>query len=182
MTEQLQGLKVVDVLGVFYRDSLRLMVADEFEGTRDVDVILAAFEGQVVRLLVHHRPASPPDRTRWGGGCCLLENTGWCPFGHHEDTQRVFFFNCAGELQRRPGGWQIQAGGEILEVPLECLVAHRGQIIVVRTPDMDSIQRKVDGLDPSNLENASIDELYTRLNDIRNALTDINRLKDGIDV
>lgn len=181
MTEQLQGLMVVDVLGVFYRDDLRLMVADEFEGTRDVDAVLAKFEGQHVRLLVHHRPLNPPDNSRWGGGCCLLQNTGHCPFGHHEDAGRVFAFSCAGTLEREGSGWRIKGIEGPLDVPLESLIAHRGQIILLRSPDLDALQDKVDSLDPSNLKGSSIDDLYTRLNEIRDTLVDVNRLKDGID-
>jgi hypothetical protein len=182
MTEQLQGLKVVDALGVFYRDDTRLMVADEFEGTRDMDVVLSEFEGQHIRLLVHHRPLNPPDHSRWGGGCCFLQSTGHCPFGHHEDAGRVFSFNCAGTLTRTDRGWELDGVAGPLEVPLDFLIAHRGQVIILRSSDTTDLQEKVDSLDPSNLKNPSIEDLYSRLNEIKDTLVDINRLKDGIDV
>lgn len=45
MAEQFTGLEVRDFLGVFYREDRRLMVADEFEGARDVGDEMSRYAG-----------------------------------------------------------------------------------------------------------------------------------------
>lgn len=158
------------------------MVVDEFEGVRNMDVLLSQFEGKSLRLIAHHRPPEPPQRERWGAGSCMLENTGHCPFGHHKDPLRVFSFNCSGTLQKKEGQWVLQNGEETLPLTLDFLLGHRSQVIVLKFFETKELDSQMDRLNPDNLDNPSLEELSTRLQDLRNLLTSVNTLKDKIDV
>ena len=181
MPTPLTGLKIVDVLGVFYREDGRLMVADEFEGTRDVDEILRGFEGHEVRLLAHHRPPEPHLPGRWGAGCCQLENTGRCHYGHHDDAKRLFMFNSVGTLRAEGQDWVVEKeGGERMSAHVDFLVAHRSQIVVTSIPDLESIDEKVKSFDPSDLDPSNLDELTGRLREVRDFLRQIDELKKNL--
>lgn len=183
MAETTTGLRVVDLLGVFYRGEDRgLRVADEFEGARDVDAVLGSFSGVRVRLLAHHRPTEPPDPARWGGGCCLLENTGRCHFGHHEDPRRLFSFNGGGVLRTADGEWLLEDDATATTVWLDALLGHRSQIVVMSSPDMGRIEEDVAGLDPGDMQDTTIDDLLARLRRTRDLIEHINDLKSKIDV
>lgn len=182
MAETFTSLKVKDFLGVFYREDRRLMVADEFEGARDVDAELSAYEGQIVRLVAHHRPPEPVDDTRWGGGCCMLENSGRCHFGHHEDPRRAFTFNSKGVLRRRGGAWLLERENDEVECLLDCLTGHRSQIIVTTVPDRESLEERIKELDPESAQGKTLDELTDQLRKTRDLLMEVNRLKNDIDV
>jgi hypothetical protein len=182
MPEPSNGLQVKDFLGVFYREDRRLMVADEFEGARDVDAELRAYAGQEIRLVAHHRPLEPVDESRWGGGCCMLEGTGRCHFGHHEDPRRAFVFNARGVLRERDDLWVLEQENEELECLVECLVGHRSQIIVVTVPDVETLEERIQGVQDDSPEGKTIDELRQQITETRDLLTEINRLKNEIDV
>lgn len=176
MVVPLTGLKLVDFLGVFYQDAEgRLMVADELEGARDVVVELAHLAGREVRFLAHHRPLEPPDRQRWGGGCCFHEPAGQCPFGHHNDPLGLYTFNQAGRLTLEEG---IQVGG--VEVLTKFLPGHRSQVVVTSFPDIREIDEKIRSFDPSKFEGASFDELTEKLAELRDFMTEINHLKNDV--
>jgi hypothetical protein len=178
MTNLLRGLKVVDALGAFYRDGGRLMVADEFDGTRDVDEVLRGFEGHEVRLLAHHRPPEPPLRERWGAGCCLLENTGRCHYGHHDDPRLLFTFDSVGILRRVGEDWAVEKmGGERLRVHIGFLVGHRSQVVATSIPNLEDIDEKIRSFDPSDLDPTSLEDLTGRLGEIRDFVQQIENLK-----
>ena len=187
MSEPLQGLKIIDILGVFYREDDTLMVADEFEGIRDVDEVLRQFEGQEVRVLAHHRPQEPHDHARWGAGCCMLENTGKCHFGHHKAPKNLFMFNGVGHLRVAGKRWFLEERKEeadelkFHDCKFGFLEAHRSQIVVTSIPHVDQIEEKVKSFDPSNLENASLEDLSDQLGQMRDYLAELNRLKNDID-
>lgn len=177
MPDPFAGLRVVDVLGTFYRENGRLLVADEFEGVRDVDAMLADFVDMQVRILAHHRPREPHDSARWGGGCCYLENTGQCHFGHHEDPSRLFVFDGGGILKFLAGRWKL----DDTEMWLDALLGHRSQIVVMTAPDVDVISEGVAALDPDNMTNPTLDDLLERLRQTRDFVEQINDLKSKID-
>lgn len=180
MPEPFTGLKVVDFLGVFYREEGRLMVADEYEGGRDVGAELDAYVGREVRLLAHHRPQEPHDEARWGGGCCLLEPGGRCHFGHHDDPRRLFTFNSVGVLRRPDGRWILEREDEQVECLVDMLVGHRSQVVVTTIPDLEGIDEKVKSFDPSSLEGATLEEMSEKLTEMREFLAEINQLKNDV--
>jgi len=181
MTEKPKGLQVLDLIGVFYKDGERLMVADEFDGARDVLEALEPVVGVEVRLLAHHRPKDPPDKDRWGGGCCFLENTGHCHFGHHENPQSLFTFNLVGVLRVEGSMLFIDEDGKATTCVTEVLTGHRSQIIVTSIPNLDEIDAKVKSFDPSNIENPTLENLTERLSEMREYLFELDKLKNDID-
>lgn len=124
----------------------------------------------------------PVDENRWGGGCCVLENSGHCHFGHHEDPRKAFVFNVSGVLRVEDGRWYLDREDDQVECLVEFLVGHRSQIIVTTVPDLEALEEKVRSLDPSRSEAKTIDELTDQLTEMRDTLTEINRLKNDIDV
>lgn len=182
MSEPLKGLKITDVLGVFYREDGRLMVADEFEGVRDVDDVLGRFEGHEVRVVAHHRPHEPHDKERWGGGCCVLENTGRCHFGHHENPHNIYTFNGVGSLRSDGPRWLLDPKeGDALDCRVGFLEGHRSQLVVTSIPDLEQIDEKVKSFDPSNLEAATLEDLTDRLSEMRDYIAEIRNLKNDLD-
>ncbi len=158
------------------------MVADEFEGTRDVETVLTNFVGQRVQIMAHHRPNEPHDSTRWGGGSCLFERAGHCPFGHHDAPQQLFAVQASGILRRDQDGWSLDRGAETLELHLSLLVGHRGQIIVLRPASDEKINERVSALQEDSLDTMPLEQLSSKLVETRDLIAEINRLKDEIDV
>lgn len=181
MADEFKGLQVIDLIGVFYKEGGRLMVADEFDGTRDVLEALEPVVGEELRLLAHHRPTDPPDKERWGGGCCFLENTGECHFGHDEEPGDLFTLNLVGVL--RVEGLKIFIDTKedgTKECAVDTLTGHRSQIVVTSIPDLEEIDEKVKSFDPSNIENPTIENLTERLNELRDYLFDLDKLKNDL--
>ena len=182
MTEPLKGLEVVNLIGVFYWEGDRLMVADEFDGSRDVGHDLEALVGHEIRLLAHHRPVEPINKSRWGGGCCFLENTGECHFGHETNPGNLYTFNGVGVLRIEGPRFFLDAEGyEPKECTLRFLTGHRSQIVVTSIPDMDGISEKVRGFDPSNIKEPTLDNLTERLTEMRDFILELDKLKNDLD-
>lgn len=187
MSEPFKGLKVVDVLGVFYREDGRLMVADEYEGTRDVDAVLERFVGREVRVLAHHRPHEPHNPARWGGGCCMLESSGECLFGHQDRPDNIYTFGARGWLRADGDRWHLDerddegATVESRDLRVIFLEGHRSQIVLTAFPDVERIEETVRSFDPSNIENATLEDLTERLGSLREFMDQINRMKNDID-
>lgn len=182
MSDPIKGLEVRDLIGVFYYEDDRLMVADEFDGTVDVAEALAKFIDEEVRILAHHRPVEPPVKDRWGGGCCLLESLGDCHFGHHDDPAQLYTFNAAGTLRHEHGAFRVDGNDERTEIiNTKALTGHRSQIVVTSIPDLDEIEEKVRSFDPSNIETPTIENLTQRLGQIREFLVELDNLKSNLD-
>lgn len=181
MGEPYKGLQVVDLIGVFYEEDGHLFVADEFDGAVDVAKALEPVMGDELRLLAHHRPAEPMDKERWGGGCCYLENTGHCPFGHHEKPLDLYTFNAVGVLRVEGVKMYIDTGDEgSKEVLVDFLTGHRSQIVITTIPKIEEIKEKVKSFDPSNIENPTLENLTERLSELRDFLEKMNSLKNDL--
>lgn len=189
MPEALQGLRVASVLGVFYRDSAALadeeaphvlMVADESDGTMSVEQLLQRFAGDLVQVVAHHLPLEPHDAARWGGGSCLFEKAGHCPFGHHEHPNLLFTLQASGILRRIDDGWEVASDKGVTRLDLHHLVGHRGQLVVLRAPALEEIEERMRKVNEGVPEEMSLDDLTAKLHDARDLLTTINRLKDEI--
>jgi hypothetical protein len=179
MAETAEQMEVCNLLGVFYEEGGRLMVADEHEGAQEVATALAPVSGVLVHVLAHHRPPEPPLKDRWGGGSCHLEGSGHCHCGHHERSQWIYTFNHTGVFG--PESWTVtDTKGAEHAIRMDWLVGHRSQIVVVSMPDFEQMAEKVRSLDPDNLKNARLEDLQARATEIRDYLTEINKLKDNL--
>jgi hypothetical protein len=175
------GLQITDMIGVFYEENGRIMVADEFDGARDVLEVIGAIEAEDLRLLAHHRPVEPLNKERWGGGCCFLENTEHCHFGHHEKPLDLYTFNAVGTL--RVEGMKMFVDtreGKSEECFLHFLTGHRSQIVVTSIPNLDELDEKVKSFDPSNIENPTLENLTDRLSELRDFMSKMNDLKNDL--
>lgn len=191
MEDEQQRLRVRDFLGVFYREDGRLMVADEFEGARDVEEEMSSFVGPQVRLVVHHRPVEPIDHSRWGGGCCFLEASGFCSFGHHQNPESLYTFSSRGVLRVEGDKWVLNRGPDKdeIEVPTEFLVGHRSQVLVSTVLDEEAIKSKmkdfesrIEDFESQDHQSKKIDDLSAQLTEMRDFLNEINQLKNDLDV
>lgn len=182
MTDPSKGLEILNLIGVFYRAGDDLMVADEFDGALNVSERLAPFVGHEIRLLAHHRPIEPLNKSRWGGGCCFLENTGECHFGHQDNPQNLYTFNAVGVL--RVEGTKVfldPEGEEPKSCSVDMLTGHRSQIVVTSIPNLEEIEEKVKSFDPSNIKEPTIENLTQRFTEIREFLLDLDKLKNDLD-
>lgn len=178
--KNVEKLRVLDLLGVFYWEGEKLMVADEFDGTREVRQAFDPFVGHQLRVLAHHRPPEPVSDTLWGGGACMYESVGECPFGHHANPRHLYTFQQAGELAYRPKGRDSWSVGET-RIDVEYLVGHRSQITIINKPDLESIREKVESFNPGNLEGASVDDLIDRVGSLRDYLSHLQDLAKDLD-
>lgn len=161
-------IKVLDFRGVFYEHNSDFWVADEIEGNRNVTSELRTFANQKVRLIAHHLPQQPHDHSRWGGGCCMLENTGFCHFGHHVQRNNLYTFDGVGVFRT---DWHLDGYDYVCRPSF--LVGHRSQVLISRLLDLEDLGSKIKSFDPSNLEGASMDELEERLKSLRDFMVEI---------
>ena len=180
MEQPYKGLQVVDLIGVFYEEDTRLMVADEYDGAQDVLEVLEPLMRYELRILAHHRPVEPVDEERWGGGCCFYESSGFCPFGHHEDPANLYTFNAVGKLRVEGQKLFVDDGEESKECLVHFLVGHRSQIVITSIPDLDELDEKVKSFDPSNIENPTLENLTERLGELRVFMSKMNDLKNDL--
>jgi hypothetical protein len=175
-------MEVVNLLGVFYEHEGKLMVADEQSGALDVaSVVTPVITDESVHVLAHHRPPEPPMKDRWGGGSCHLEGSGTCPAGHHERHQWIYSFNVMGRLQTDDEGFVVIAeDGVPHPIRTDFLVGHRAQLVVVSIPNFDQMAEKMRSMNPNNLRDAKLDDLQARATEIRDYLSEINKLKDNL--
>jgi hypothetical protein len=102
--------------------------------------------GQQVRLAAHHLPSDPIDPTRWGGGSCAYQTAGVCPYGHHQDSTRMYSFSGEGVLGQGPGGsgWTLtRFDGVQLQVGLGFLEGHRGRVACAPLFDVEAMRDAV---------------------------------------
>lgn len=118
-----------------YRD---LVVEGEDGVARSAYEALKKLDGHPVRLIIHHVPDTPPNPHRWGGGACMWQTKGTCPFGHHDHPSRLFAFEGEGILNftldhaAMDGGWELERGEDSTTIPLGwTLVGHRARILAV---------------------------------------------------
>ena len=111
----------------------------------------------------------------------MLEPSGHCHFGHHEDPRRAFTFHAKGVLRVEDERWFLTRENDEIECLAECLIGHRSQIIVTTIPDEEALNEQIKELDSESLEGKTIDELTSKLTETRDLLTEINRLKNDID-
>jgi len=145
----------------------KLLVYDEDANPQPVLGKLRPLVGSgPVVVSIHHRPPTPPDPRKWGGGCCLWEGYGWCPAGHHEDAGMLYNLAGQGEIVEVDEGLGLRVGEEMRRLGLRKLVGHRGRILIAPVPDPS----KLGTLDPSNL--AGLQEDLGSLIDVLRTMQD----------
>ena len=167
-------LDVQDLLGVFYQQNGETWVAEETEGTIEVAEILQKFEGHQIRLLAHHQPRKPIQKELWGGGCCLYQKQGECPFGHHKSPSNLFKMDRQGKLTYESAQWALD--GSMIQPWLDQLVGHRSQLVLTTFPDKGDLEQRIKDLDPSNLNPADLQGLVGRVQDLQGLLEELQKI------
>lgn len=136
-----------------------------------LDQALLPFAGQRVRFAAHHLPASPIDPTRWGGGGCTWQASGFCPAGHHVRPTWLYNVTCEGVLDRDvAGGWYVEKGdGSRVALALwDNLRGHAGRVAVATTATVEAMR---DGVVVSQVE--AVGRRVDDLRDLMGSLRDV---------
>lgn len=142
-------LRTLLLEGIFYRRNPGEILVQTEQHPLPVSIkeALTPLIGEQVILVIHHHPQIPLDETRWGGGCCMWQNAGSCPAGHHETPAFLFNFSVEGILQWSDDGWKVAGQA----VSLEMLLGHRSRLAVVTKFDQDSLRKMLDTDDLTKL-------------------------------
>lgn len=159
------GPRIVLLEGLFYisdEDGFYVQT-DNDSKPASVKEYLKPLIGEDVLFVAHHHPKEPLDESRWGGGCCMWENTQACPAGHHENRAFLFNFSENGVLQCDDGGWSI--GGRYVNFGM--LNGHYSRLVAITKFDAGSFS--------SVLDVESIDDLSNHAEQMKDM---ISGLKD----
>lgn len=137
--------------------------------------------GQQVRFAAHHLPPSPPDLTKWGGGCCQWQHLGHCPAGH--ERRPGYLYNVTGEgtlwaERKRPRhsrglqtdglvhDWFLETfDGSRLPLELGQLEGHDGRVACVSLVDAETMREIVAkaGAEAVGIQAQQIGDVLARL-------------------
>jgi hypothetical protein len=123
--------------------------------------------GHDIQLAVHFLPPSPPDPTKWGGGCCMWQPAE-CPAGHHEHPDRILNIALRGVLGRDPGSrWFLDTfDGKQVDLPFALLDGHHGRVAAATVFDVQAMQESLaEKITPESLE-----ALGVRANNLRDLM------------
>jgi len=168
-------LRTVLLEGIFYEEGDDFLVQmDSQPQPMSVREALTPMIDQDVHLAAHHFPATPLDKNRWGGGCCMWESAGKCPAGHHKDPAYLFNAMLDGVLRYDPlKGWAV---GE-KAIDLRLLAGHRSRIVAVIKFNLDKMRESLGSLDPNDL--SELGGRATQMRDVLAQLQDFLReMKD----
>ena len=178
----MRGFHAILLEGVFYlgdmpypdvhgeiREGYNDLLCPSKSGPKSVYDELLPLVGQKVRVAAHHLPQLPIDANRWGGGSCMLQRTGYCPFGHHENPGRLFNISTEGILvydldhANAEGGWWVeQFDGTRVALPLaHALVGHQSRVAAATATAIDEMRDVVtqSGMEP-------VESLGNQVNDL----------------
>ena len=147
------AFKSVLVDGVFYKkDSVLLVKRDDNPEPTVVDDELEKLIGQKIQITVHHWPPTPVVSDRWGGGCCMWEQKGECPAGHHKNPAYLLNFSASGVLRHTDSKWWMEVEKDTIEtIPLDMMEGHIGRIVAVTLIDAstfaDDLDFKIEDID-----------------------------------
>lgn len=143
----------------------------------DVGGILAPLVGEEIQMAIHYVPPNPPDPTKWGGGCCNLQETGKCPAGHDQDPYRILnvhgqgVFRCDPTSSRCPW-WLEKFDGTRQDFPLYLLIGHHARLVAATVFD---VERMRDSIGPDAAE--KVENMGVRVENLKDIL---ERMKSAL--
>lgn len=150
-------LRVVNYVGIlFFRDG-KWFLTDEDKGEVNLEEELRAMSGGQVQITIQHAPPNPPDKNRWGGGCCMWEATGQkCPAGHHKRPGYLYSVSGIGKILYISAGdknpWCLRSGkGNPTPIYFSMLDGHRCNFAIVPFISPDDFEQTMNAPDPNNL-------------------------------
>lgn len=165
--------RVLQLVGVVYQaDNGDYHIVDEDHGDKNVLDELRTMVGGEVEVVAAHAPSDPPQRERWGGGCCMWELSGKCSAGHHDRPGYLYEVHAVGTLVEADGKWHIaREGKDDLPIYLTMLNGHRCRIAVVPKVDLNEILEDAKNVDANNLS-----DLMARAENLRNFISQAEAL------
>lgn len=150
---------------------------------------LEPFLDKQVVFSAHHLPTTPINPALWGGGSCLWEGKGDCPFGHHKHPTRLFNQSGEGYLvnnlvidpggQTAAGGWWLEKFDGMTERLFfdDAMVGHRGRIAVA---EMLSVEQMRDVVAKAG-SMGSVEGLGAKASELRDLMERLSQIKGGDD-
>jgi hypothetical protein len=139
--------------GDFYDDAGAIKVQCRGE-IIDVSALLATLIGDEIHLAIHYVPPMPPDMTKWGGGCCNYQISGFCPAGHHTDPYRLLNVHGQGVLRfNAHTGWCLEKfDGSRQEFPIKLLVGHHARLVAATVFDVEKMRDSISPMDMDQVD------------------------------
>lgn len=155
--------------GDFYLDGDSLKV--KFRGDiTDVTQVLESLLGEEIQLAIHYVPPMPPDMTKWGGGCCNLQATGYCPAGHHEDPFKLLNVHGQGVLRHGSDAWYLEKFDGTKQIfPVHFLAGHHARLVAATVFDVEKMR---DSLPSAVAE--QVDSLGTKAKSLQDILNQLS--------
>ncbi len=139
-----------------------------------VTELLTPLLGEDIQLAIHYVPTEHPDATKWGGGCCHYQDSGFCPAGHHEDPYRILNVHGQGVLRRDSEGWWLEKfDGGRQDFPVELLAGHHARLAAATMFDVGKMR---DALKPEDL--AKVEDLGVRATQLQDIITQMKKFSE----
>lgn len=157
--------------GIFYHDDEGTFMVQPYRGQKAcVKDTLDALRGENVRIAIQHLPQMPLDPQSWGGGSCLHQQRGYCPFGHHKDPHSILNFVAEGGLltpTELSSDWFVRSfDGIERRLPLGDLLGHHGRLAAATMFSVEDIKDKL--AEAGMLD--SVEGLGSQIGDLRGLL------------
>ena len=185
------AFKSVLIDGVFYvKDSVLLVKRDDSAEPIVVDVELEKLLDQKIQITVHHWPPDPVLQDHWGGGCCMWEQKGECPAGHHKNPAYLLNFSTSGVLRHTDSEWLVEVNSDTFEtIPLDMMEGHIGRIVAITLIDAETfandVDFNIDGIDldvtaDPKIQAAQIDRIESQTQQLRGLMGEFKDLLNEI--
>lgn len=167
--------RVVNYVGILFSKEGDWHLTDEDKGEVNLSQELRAMSGGKVQVTIQHAPPDPPDKNRWGGGCCMWEATGRnCPCGHHERPGYLYSVAGVGEIRTTdgPNPWYLSRDGQKpTPIYFGMLEGHRCRFVIVPSVNPDDVADMFKNADPNNLG-----ELMERAEQLKAFIAEANKV------
>lgn len=105
--------------------------------------ILEPFIDTEIAFSMHHLIDTSKSKA-WGYGSCFMENVGWCPCNHHNESERnkVMNISVEGHL-RKEGRYHLlieKFDGDRFYIPFYLLVGHKGRVACANIIDVGNMK------------------------------------------
>lgn len=151
--------------GDFYKEDGILKVVHRNQ-VIEIHPLLKPLLGEEVQIAIHFVPSENPDLTKWGGGCCNLQESGFCPAGHHKDPYRILNEHGQGVLNLDSDGrwWLQKFDGTRQTIDIGLLAGHHARLVAATVFDVEKMR---DSLSPEAMEQVEgLGVKATRLQDL----------------
>lgn len=163
MQISLPGIYCFFLEGLFFSENGSFLCQGD-EGSLTVCDSLLPLSGKEADLFLCHKPPSPVQPDRWGGGSCYWEPSGKCPAGHHNISSLILRVKEKGVLFEKNKQWVVRTERGVVELPFGMMEGHTGIFAGCSSLDLESVQ----SVDYSSMEVSQVEILSKVLDKIKN--------------